>query len=276
MKLSEPVFTSTEPLTYFTFKHFSCYPHVKCAVFPRTGGYSSYPYHSLNVGIHVNDDSNSVIANREKALGELGFTLNNLIAMEQVHSDNLEVVTGADRGRGAFSWDDGIEKTDSLICNDKDLLLMAVVADCAAAVFYDPVKEVLGISHCGWRGTVKKLAVKTIREMGNFFNCHPSDIIVGISPCIDACCYEVSHDVFSEFYNNFGISGKTFFHKKNGSLHLDMKKALKFQLIEAGIKEEHLEVSSLCTSCRHDLFFSHRAEKGKTGRFGVMIGILSQ
>ncbi len=276
MKLSETVDTTAKSLTYFTFKHLSCYPHVKCAVFSRAGGYSSYPYHSLNLGIHVNDDSDSVIANREKASEKLGFTINNLIAMEQVHSDNLEVVTGADRGRGAFSWEDGIEKTDGLICNDKNLLLMAVVADCAVAVFYDPVKEVIGISHCGWRGTVKKLAVKTIGEMEKNFDCHASDIIVGISPCIDSCCYEVGHDVFMEFCNNFSSSGKTFFYQKNGSLHLDMKKAIKFQLIEAGIKEEHLEISPLCTSCRNDLFFSHRAEKGKTGRFGVVIGMISQ
>lgn len=276
MKLSETISTSIEPVTCFTFKHLSCYHHVRCAVFSRAGGYSSHPYHSLNLGVHVNDDSNSVISNREKASRELGFTLNNLIAMEQVHSDNLEVVTEADGGRGAFSWDDAIEKTDGLICNDKNLLLMAVVADCAVAVFYDPAHDVIAVSHCGWRGTVKKLAVKTIREMEKIFNSRPSDIIVGISPCIDSCCYEVGHDVFSEFCNNFGTSGKTFFYRENGSLHLDMKKAIKFQLIEAGIKEEHLEISPLCTSCRNDLFFSHRAEKGKTGRFGVMIGMTLQ
>jgi len=274
MKLSETVFTGAAPVTYFTFKNFSCYGYVKCAVFSRTGGYSSYPYHSLNLGIHVNDDFNAVISNREKASENLGFTLNNLIAMEQVHGDNLSVVTHTEEGRGAFSWDDAIEKTDGLVCSDKNLLLMAVVADCAVAVFYDPVKEIIAISHCGWRGTVKKLAVKTIKEMEKRFKCQACDIRVGISPCIDSCCYEVGHDVFMEFYNNFGDQGKIFFHQKNGSLYLDMKKALRFQLLEAGIKEEHLEISEQCTFCRKDLFFSHRAENGKTGRFGVFIGMI--
>ena len=67
--------------------------------------------------------------------------------------------------------------------------------------------------------------------------------------------------------------GKTFFQQRNGKLYLDLKKALNVQLVEAGIKKEHLEISGLCTSCNNDLFFSHRAEKGKTGRTGVMIGM---
>jgi YfiH family protein len=268
--------TPSVPLTYFTFKHLSAYGHIKNAVFSRSGGYSVYPYHSLNLGVHVNDDVNSVISNREKALSELGFTLNNLVAMEQVHSDNLQVVTYLDGGRGAFTWDDAIEKTDGLICKDKNLVLMAVVADCAVAVFYDPEKEVIGISHCGWRGTVKGLAVKVIKKMEKSFNCNASHIRAGISPCIDLCCYEVGEDVFSDFCNNFGTSGKTFFQERNGKLYLDLKKAIRFQLIEAGIKEEHLEISELCTSCRNDLFFSHRAEKGKTGRTGVFIGMIDK
>ena len=264
---------TSKGLTFFQFDNMAQYPSLVNAVFSRLGGESTGCYKSLNLGLHVNDDRASVLNNRDMVLNELGFPPDRFIAMEQVHSDNLEVLTRKDGGRGAYSWGDAIPATDGMITGDKGLLLMAVVADCSVSLFYDPQKEVIGISHCGWRGTVKKLAFKTVKTMELKFGSHPSHIITGIAPSIGPDCFEVGQEVLSLFLESFGNAAEDFFQYKGEKIYLDLQKAIVHQLIKGGVKKENIEILNICTSCRTDIFYSHRKEAGKTGRNGVFIGL---
>lgn len=260
-------------LLYFQFEKISSSPSVISAFFSRLGGISKFPFEGLNLGLHVKDNRDNVLQNRNFVLKELGFTSSMLISMEQIHSDNLSEVSLLHKGLGAYSWDDAIPSTDGMISGDKGILLMALVADCSVVVFYDPLKEAIGIGHCGWRGTVKKLSVKIINEMAMRFGSSPSDLLAGIGPCIGPCCCEVGMEVKEMFFNSFGHASENFFELNKGKLHLDIQKALVYQLISSGVKEENIDIIKLCTSCRTDLFYSHRREKGITGRNAVFIGM---
>jgi len=258
---------------YFLFEKISSCNGVRSAVFTRSGGYSTGHFSSLNLGIHVNDNNDDVVKNRMKALKELNFSLDRLIGMEQVHSDNIKEVTFQDRGKGSSMYEDAIPSTDAVFCKDKGTVLMAVVADCAVTVFYDPYRHVMAIGHCGWRGTVKKIPEKLIYSLKKNYNSNPCDLIAGISPSLGPCCFEVKEDVISEFHNNFGDVSHRFFEERDNKTYLNLTEAITYQLLTGGIKKDNIETIKLCTSCRNDLFFSYRKEKGLTGRCGVFIGM---
>jgi len=258
---------------YFEPENLLPFPEVSCGIFTRRGGVSTDCYKSLNLGIHVNDNSHNVIQNRYKVLEELGFTPEKLVAMEQIHSDNLEIVTDRDAGRGLLFWDDALPETDAMITACKGIVLMAVVADCSVAVFYDPLNEVIAIAHCGWRGTVKKLPLKVINNLENNFKSDSSRLIACVFPGIGPDCFEVGPEVAERFIENFGFAGEDFFLRKGEKIFLDLQKAIIYQLLSGGVKEENIDVLNLCTSCNTELFYSHRKEAGKTGRNGVFIGM---
>jgi YfiH family protein len=159
-----------------------------------------------------------------------------------------------------------------MITNTSGVALLSLVADCAAISFFDPRRKGIGLGHGGWRGTVGGIARKVVQKMNETFDCNPADILVGISPSIGPCCYEVREDVVQAFQQAFPEQAHTFFvHLPDGSIHLDVWTALKWQLLASGIQPDHMEFADICTACHTDVFYSHRAEKGKTGRFGGLI-----
>jgi polyphenol oxidase len=135
---------------------------------------------------------------------------------------------------------------------------------------------VVGIGHAGWRGTVGGIARKMIEAMKAAFDCHPADLLVGISPSIGPCCYQVREDVVAAFQGAYPEQASTFFvQQSDGSIHLDMWRALTCQLRSSGIQEDHIELAGICTACYTDVFYSNRAERGKMGGFTGMITLLS-
>src|SRR6266568_88695 len=160
----------------------------------------------------------------------------------------------------------------ALITNLPDVPLFILIADCAALSFYDPVRKVIGLGHAGWRGTVGGIARKMVEAMNAAFDCNPADLLVGISPSIGPCCYQVRDDVVAAFQEAFPDQADAIFVRQpDGSTHLDMWTALTCQMRSSGVREEHIELASICTACNTDLFYSNRAEGGRTGRFTGMI-----
>ena len=149
--------------------------------------------------------------------------------------------------------------------------LLMPVADCAAVSFFDPVQRVVAIAHAGWRGVAGKIATKMIAVMQDTFDCNPHDILVGISPHLGKDDLQVRDDVVALYQQSFGEQARLFFTPHlDGSFLLDMNAALLLQLEECGIWQDHIEVAGISTA-RTDLFYSHRVEKGKTGRFAGLI-----
>ena len=149
--------------------------------------------------------------------------------------------------------------------------LLMRFGDCAPILFFDPVRRVIGMAHAGWRGVVAGSVGATVRTMVERLDCAPADIWAGIGPTIGPCCYEVGSDVV-EAVEAACPPGVDVVRRVNGRVHLDLPAAVQAQLRAAGL--ERIENAGLCTACRVDEFFSHRAEHGCTGRFGIVMGLL--
>ena len=156
----------------------------------------------------------------------------------------------------------------------KNVCLVTFFADCVPLFFVDPVKGVIGLTHSGWRGTVGKIGLETVRVMKDEFGCDPGDILAAVGPSICQDCYEVSEDVIDKFKENFDKKywDALFYKKENGKYQLDLWKANEIVFLEAGITKEHMAISNICTHCNSDVFYSHRTTGDKRGN---MCGFLA-
>jgi YfiH family protein len=181
-------------------------------------------------------------------------------------------------------------KADALITRQRGVTLALSFADCTPVLFYDPVQGAIGMAHGGWRGTARGIALATVEAMSEQFACRPENIYAGIAPSIGACCYEITEQVRRLYmgeveFNEMPAAEKyrekvresavfsTVQLADSTSLRLDIRESNYNQLLMAGLLPEHIEMPGICTGCSTDLFFSHRMELGKTGRFPVVMAL---
>jgi YfiH family protein len=234
------------------------------AIFTRRGGVSPSPFDSLNFGATVGDAYSNVQANRQRMADVLGVQEAESRTVWQVHSANVIAVR---QGEPPVSPP---PQADGIITGDPDVPLVMRFADCVPILFYDPVQRAIGLAHAGWRGTVQGIGPATLSAMERTFGSRPEDIVCGIGPAIGPCCYEVGPEVIAEVRNAFPHpNGLIVLPANGGRSHFDLWAANERALREAGVRS--VEVAGLCTSCQNYEFFSHRAEAGRTGRFGAMI-----
>ncbi len=262
-------------LVYFSYSLFKPLKRILSVVSSRQGGVSATPYASLNLALSVGDDHAAVMTNRELLCKTIGVEVDAMTVAQLVQRTHIEVVTSSSRGLDAAEKAQRFVATDGLITNVAEVPLFIFIADCAALSFFDPKRNVIGIGHAGWRGTVGGIARKMVEAMNAAFDCKPADVLVGISPSIGPCCYQVREDVVAAFQEAYPEQADAFFvQQPDGSIHLDMWTALTCQLRSSGIQEEHIELAGVCTACHTDVFYSNRAEGGKTGRFTGMVTLL--
>lgn len=173
----------------------------------------------------------------------------------QVHGDNIVIVDEKSNENYKNMEFDG------LITNRKDVALLTYHADCTPLYFYDPNKEVIGMAHSGWRGTLLNIGGKMIDKMVSEFGCDIEDIEVGIGPAIGVECYEVKEDVSSQFEKIYG-EHKIIINNK-GIIYLDIPFINRINILNSGVKEDNLFQSDFCTSCNTDQLFSYRRENTK-------------
>ncbi|BEP29491.1 peptidoglycan editing factor PgeF [Helicovermis profundi] len=244
---------------------------IMAGISTRNGGVSSGNYKSLNLGIYTNDQKESISKNYEIFLESLNLRMNKTFYTLQVHGTDIKII---DEKFYADSSDfSAIENFDGMISKLKNINLVTFYADCVPLLFYDKKNDVIGICHSGWRGSVKKIALKMVELFIGEFNSNPLDIICAIGPCASVCCYEVDSVVIKEVNKNFKFPHKYYMLKNNNKYMLDLKKMNYDILVESGILKENIEISPLCTICNNDILFSYRKENGKTGRH---IGIISK
>ena len=242
----------------------------------RYGGVSAAPLQTLNTALHVGDEPQAVAANRERVAGALGWDVAAWTCAEQVHGNRVHVVTAADRGRGRLDRASAVQDTDALITSEPDVLLVMYFADCVPLYFFDPAAGALGLAHAGWKGTVLDVAGETVRAMERAFGTKPADLLAAIGPSIGVCCYEVDEAVLRRvrpLAEGAEAGGRPFFIPGgDGRARLDLKEINRHLMIKAGILPSRIEMSTWCTGCRTDLFFSHRKENGATGRMMSWLG----
>lgn len=187
-----------------------------------------------------------------------GFAIpeENLFIPVQTHSDNVEVI---DVNKKVYP------DCDALVTNKKNVAIALNFADCVPIIFYDSEKEVIGVAHAGWRGTVAKIGPKTVQKMSDEFGSNPEDIIALIGPSIGKCCFEVKEDVLNKISES--VSNQT--GDAISGMFADLKLINKIQLLATGLKKIYL--SEYCTSCQSGLFFSYRKENGNTARHSAVI-----
>lgn len=247
------------------FWQFERFPNgfLQHAVFTRQGGVGTAPFDTLNLSVSVPDDKATVYANRRRAYGLFGRDTDTVVHAHLVHGNSVAVVTQVDNGR----W---ISHVDGILTNEPGCALTMNYADCTPIFLVDPVNRAIGLGHAGWQGTIKDLPGAMVRQMQAAFGTNPAAVLAGIGPCIGACCYEVDEPVISQVQAKFGADEELLVNQDGKARpHFDLVRANQINLEQAGVR--HIEISGLCTACRTDLFFSHRAEKGRTGRFGTIM-----
>ncbi|MBI3978500.1 MAG: peptidoglycan editing factor PgeF [Chloroflexi bacterium] len=263
----------SEGVVAFQFDHLASFPGLRCAVFTRLGGVSAAPQHWLNLSFRADRDSAAVQENRRRAAAALGLAVEQIVIAQQVHGTTVTRVHRSDAGRGALDPATALPASDALITDAVGPALALLVADCAPVVLWDPVRQALGIAHAGWRGAVARVAQRTVEAMAVQIGSRPGDLRAGIGPCIGPCCYEVDEPVLAPLRASFPEWPALVRPGPRGT-HLDIPATVRRQLRDAGLNESNIQDSGLCTACRTDLFYSHRAEEGRTGRFGLITSIV--
>ncbi|HRR42593.1 MAG TPA: peptidoglycan editing factor PgeF, partial [Syntrophales bacterium] len=159
-------------------------------------------------------------------------------------------------------------RCDAVLTARRGVALAVKTADCVPLLLVDREKQVVGVVHAGWRGTALGIAAKAVKTLKERFDSKPVDILAAIGPAVGACCYQVDGKVYDAFKKLSAVRERAFraCQDVEGRWMLDLESANIIQLVEAGIPRENIFSAALCTSCRRDLFFSHRAERGGTGR----------
>ena len=254
-------FTWNTGLRFYQFNSLQ----VRHAVFTRHGGVSPKPWNSLNLGGTVGDEIERVRRNRLLCFETMDCKPDSIFDVWQVHSADAVC---ADVPR---KFDEPYQKADIILTDKPAVTLFMRFADCVPILVHDSVKGVIGVSHAGWLGTVRDVAGVTVDTMRERYGSNPSDVIACIGPSIGPDHYEVGDDVITQVRQTFGGDASLMLPLHGGKTHFNLWKANQYLLERAGVSK--IEIAGICTACHTDDWFSHRAEKGKTGRFGALISL---
>ncbi|MBN1178543.1 MAG: peptidoglycan editing factor PgeF [Anaerolineae bacterium] len=234
---------------------------VTHAALTRLGGVSQGHFATLNMGHSVGDDLAAVGENHRRVFAAFGLRREQAVSPYQIHSANVRLV-GAEHV-GSVQPD-----TDGLLTTTPGVAILFRFADCAPVLLFDPVHRAVGLVHAGWRGAANGVVAAAVAAFARHAGSRPADLWAGVGPAIGPCCYEVGPEV-AEAVTRACPVGSDVLRRQNGTLHLDLPGAVRAQLVAAGVGQ--VELSGICTACRTDEWFSHRAEKGRTGRFGMLV-----
>lgn len=231
--------------------------------FTRHGGVSPEPWASLNHGGTTGDARVNVIENRRRMFEVFDLRVETIFDSWQVHGRD---VLCADAPR---PLDAPHQKADGILTGDSNITLVMRFADCVPVLLYDPVNGVTGIVHAGWQGTVQHAVEAAVTKMRSVYGSRPENLLAGIGPSICAEHYQVGPEVVDAVHRSFGKDADAVIQPVNGSSHLDLWKANQIILERCGVRK--VEVPGICTACKVEDWYSHRAEHGKTGRYGVLL-----
>lgn len=221
---------------------------VICAFSTRSDGNMSYAY----------GDTKDSLKHRKAFLSAIGIDYRDLTCAKQAHGDQIACVRLIDKGKGALLNATSLVDIDALVTNQPQLPLAIFTADCLSIFLYEPKVKAIGIVHAGWRGTQREITLKTAQVMKKKFGAAYENIRAAFGPAIRGCCYEVGED-FKHYFDH-GLS------QKDSRYYFDLAAVNGEQLLDAGVREENITDTKICTSCRNKEFFSFRKEGKSCGR----------
>lgn len=232
----------------------------------RQGGTSPAPYDTLNLALHVGDQTARVIENRRRFGDRLSLDARGFTTARQVHGSNIELV-GEDRaGAGALSADNAIPNADGLMTDIPGIPLLIFTADCVPVILADIKTRKISVVHAGWQGIYSLIVPKAVSALKDAVPGLRNEIVAFIGPAVGRCCYAVDEDRAAKF-------DKVYIDRRAGQPRLNLKAVVRDQLIGAGLAGDNITDSGLCTCCRKDLFFSFRRD-GVCGRQAAIAAVM--
>lgn len=257
-------FRQIDTLKIFQFEIFNGHK-LTHGIATRRGGVSPVPWKSLNVGASVGDELVRVYENRDRVFKALGRDPESRYDVWQVHSNKVQVVE-APRGEAPPV------QADIMVTNQPGVTLLLRFADCVPILLYDPKVRAIALIHAGRMGLALNAPQAGVTALKEIYGAHPQNILAGIGPSICPECYSVGVEVQMDFQDRMGVTETSrYFHQKNDRYHLDLWLCSQTQLENAGVTQ--IENASICTAMNLADWYSHRAEKGKTGRFAAVLGL---
>lgn len=248
---------------FLTFPQWEKYGELKHMFTTRYGGVSEGCCGTWNFGAKSLDSVENIHRNYEILADVLETDLQHMVTSAQTHTTNIRIVSGED-GEAGIPPTPGFQDVDGLLTDERNLAIITGHADCNAVFFFDPVKQVIGLAHSGWKGTLGGISEQMVSKMVESYGCRPSDIQAGIGPSLCQDCFEVDQDVADLFFER-NAAYRDFAYSRGIKSYIDLKQIIKYDLRRSGLLEENLFDMGLCTKENTDMFFSHRGQQGKRG-----------
>jgi len=256
---------------------FAClnnYCNISHFISTRHGGISIGNYASMNLGEYCGDDPEAVRYNWKSLSNVFSIPFERIFTPFQIHGDVVRILDDEFLSLPEKEQRDSLHGVDALITDVPGVCIAVTTADCVPLLLYCPDKEVIAAVHAGWRGTVQKIAVKTVEMLVHEYGCDPNQIYVGIAPSISQDSFEVGEEVVDAF-RLIGTDMAKVLNRnaETGKAHIDLWEANRLQLLSAGISSDRIEIAGICTFIHSDDFFSARRLGIDSGRMlsGIMI-----
>ena len=233
----------------------------------RLGGVSEGYLASMNIGVHRGDDPEKVKRNYEILAELLGIGMEDFVVTKQTHSDIVRPVDGVDRGVALVEG--ASPECDALVTDTPGVALVIYTADCTPILLWDPVTGAVGAAHAGWRGTAADIAGKTVAAMVSHYGCDPQNIRAAIGPNIAQCCFETDADVPNAILATLGKDAEECIRQSGRKYYVNLKEVNARLLRRAGVTQ--IDISTDCTACETDRFWSHRKHGSLRGSQGAII-----
>ena len=238
----------------------------------RHGGVSTGAFASMNPGEYSGDEKESVRKNRELLAQEVGLPAGRIFAPFQTHEDRVKALDARFLGMSQDEQASFLQGVDALVTDVPEVCVAVSTADCVPLLLYAPDQGVVAAVHAGWRGTVLRIAAKTVRFMADRYGCDPGLICAGIGPSIGREAFEVGEEVVEAFRAcDFDMNLVCMRNPATGKAHIDLWEANRSLLMIAGLSSDRIEISGICTYTRHADYFSARRLGIKSGR--ILSGI---
>ncbi len=259
-------------VVYLTFPLLTKTGMVRHLFSTRIGGVSRGIYSSMNLSYSRGDEKAAVDENFRRIAEIFDSTPEQMVFSKQTHTTNVRLVTEKDCGKGVVRPLD-YDNVDGLITNVPGVILCTFYADCVPLYFVDVKNRAIGLAHSGWRGTVNQMGKQVLLRMKEAFGTCPEDVTAAVGPSICRKCYEVGEEVAEAFKESFPDQWQYFLTEGAfwGKYQLDLQEANRRILLNAGIREDQIGVTDICTCCNSELLFSHRASNGKRGNLGAFL-----
>ena len=233
----------------------------------RYGGVRAGYLFSMNIGPSRGDSQENLLKNYEILGNAIGFDPKNCVLTKQTHTDIIRAVTALDAGAGLCK--PSFPPCDGLITHPPGLALVVFTADCTPVLLWDEVTGAVGAVHAGWKGTAQDITGKAVQAMAQTYGSDPRNIRAAIGPNIGQCCFETDEDVPNALLETYGDAISGYISKKGHKFYVNLKAVNAYALTRQGVTQ--IDISTDCTLCQTDRFWSARKHRDNRGSQGAII-----